>query len=565
VIGGAADASGASVGWAMTVPEPHSPSVVDPGGEEPARTGLGGLVSRLWSPPYRRALAWAVPLLLLAYGFAMTNFTLAGDDWFALYPQSTLDTQYGLVAGRWMMPVTWWVMGNGSFVPYFTFAVALLLLTLAGVIACAAWGFKRPGAVLAVVALFVVNPLFTDTLSFKQHHLSYPIGMVCAAAAGWVLLRWRAGRAGRVSAAGGLLVVSLACYQTTALTFAALLLGGEVVRVCSQGRELRREVGWRWLETLAAVAAGIAVYLLSVRVAWWATGADPLSVPASYRLNGGYPSTPAEMAAALRLGLRMVGRFWFGSTTLYPIALKAMDVGLVVAGLAGAMGMAAGRRGGSRRGFLGARAWLLLLGLGSLVLPFAVLFLREDPPMRGNVFTSVGLVVGFWAGLLLERGWAAGTARRRRLAEGLAVALALVTVLGCAYEVNKGYFGLHLSNQRDLANANRMLSVMEQMPQFGRGGRIEVAMAGLAEFPVPGEPFSNVGSGPGHSIVNCSGLSCQNRLVNMLNLIGGGDRQFVARRPSDDPEVAAVIAAMPPWPEPGSIRFLDGVFVVKGR
>ena len=69
---------------------------------------------------------------------------------------------------------------------------------------------------------------------------------------------------------------------------------------------------------------------------------------------------------------------------------------------------------------------------------------------------------------------------------------------------------------------------------------------------------------PASSIVNCSGLSCQNRLVNMLNLIGGGDRQFVARRPSEDPAVQAAIAAMPPWPEPGSIRFLDGVFVIKG-
>ena len=151
------------------------------------RAPVTDLVRELWSPAYRRALAGAVPLLLLAFGFALTNFTLAGDDWFALYPQSTLDTHYSLVAGRWMMPVTWWLMGNGSFAPFFTFVVALLLLALAGLIAAAAWGFRKPWAVLSVVSLFVVNPLFTDTLNFKQHHLSFPLGMVCAVAAAEVV------------------------------------------------------------------------------------------------------------------------------------------------------------------------------------------------------------------------------------------------------------------------------------------------------------------------------------------------------------------------------------------
>ena len=105
-----------------------------------------------------------------------------------------------------------------------------------------------------------------------------------------------------------------------------------------------------------------------------------------------------------------------------------------------------------------------------------------------------------------------------------------MAVLGCAYEVNKGYFGLYLSNQRDLANANRMLSVMEQMPRSGLGAEIKVELAGLARFAVPGEPFSNALGAPGNSIVNCSGLACQNRLVDMLNLIGGGDRPLWSGR-----------------------------------
>ena len=262
----------------MAGAEVQTTPVAEPDPGAPARIGLGCLPGQLWDPSYRRALAWVAPLVVLAYGFAMTNFTLAGDDWFALYPQATLDTHYSLVAGRWMMPVTWWIMGNGSFVPFFTFAVALVLLVLAGLIACATWGFRRSWAVLAVVALFVVNPMFTDTLSFKQHHLSFTIGLVCATAAGWVLLRWRGGRMWRVVAAATLLVVSLASYQPTALAFAVVVVGGEVLQILSQGRGYWGEARWRWLEVAAATVAGVAVYLLSVRIVWWATGTDPLTV-----------------------------------------------------------------------------------------------------------------------------------------------------------------------------------------------------------------------------------------------------------------------------------------------
>jgi len=246
------------------------------------------------------------------------------------------------------------------------------------------------------------------------------------------------------------------------------------------------------------------------------------------------------------------------------VASLALVAAGAVAGVA-----AAGRHGEGeperRAARSSKRVWVALLALGSLVLPLAVIFLRKQPPTRASVFTTVGLVVGFWAALLFERVVPGRPRGRARAAFMVAAALVLVVALGGAYEINKGYFGLHLSNQRDLANANRMLSVMEQMPQFGEGQQVKVQLVEPVVFPVPGEPFSNAVPGtPAGSIVNCSGLSCQNRLANMLNLIGGGEREFVARRVPNDPVVQGVIAAMPSWPEPGSIRFLEGVFVIKG-
>ena len=335
--------------------------------------------------------------------------------------------------------------------------------------------------------------------------------------------------------------------------------GYEVVSLSWGELPYRRRAWRRWLELLAATVAAVAAYLVSVRISWWVTDTDPSTATSIYSLTGGYPSTLRQIGGTVREGLRVVADFWSGSTTLYPVALKVTSLLLVLGGITVAA-LGVGRKKG--RGSSGAWVWLGVLGVGSLVLPFAMLFLRQHPPMRGSVFTTVGLVVGFWAGLFLEHVAAGGW--RRRAAALAGMALVLLTVLGCAHQINRGYFGLYLSNQRDLANANRMLSVMEQMPEFDEGERIRVELAGLVRFRGPAAPFPSVTPGAGLSIVNCSGLSCQKRLVNMLNLIGGGQRRFVAVSVSGDPEVRAVIDAMPSWPEPGSIRFLDGAFVVKG-
>lgn len=540
----------------------ESVAFVKPSGEPLPRLGWADLGRTVWSPPYRRAVAWAVPMLLLAYGFAMANFTLAGDDWFAVFPEATLDTHFALVAGRWVMPLVWAVTGNGAFVPFFSFAIALGLLAVAGLVAAATWGWARPWGIFAVVTLFVVNPLFADSLSTKPGHVSLPLAMICAALAGWVLLRWRGARLWRAAISVLLLVLSLASYQPTALAFVVVVIGCEVIRVGWGDGSYWGRAWRRWLEILLVVLAAVALYVVSVWVAWWVTATDPRATQSMYSLTGGYPLTPGELVRSLGYGLRMTGRFWLGSTPLYPLALKVVSLALIAAGAATAL--AAARRP-VRVSRLGARAWLVALATASGVVPFAVLFLRDRPTLRASVFTTVGLVVGFWAGLLLERAAGGPGSGRRRWVIVAGVALVLVAALGSAHQINKGYFGLHLNNQRDLANANRMLSVMEEMPEFRRGEQVRVQLVGLVRYSVRAEPFSSPVPGvPGQTIVNCSGLACQNRLVNMLNLLGGGSRSFVTGSVARDPEVRAGIEAMPVWPKPGSIQYLAGTFVIKG-
>ncbi|MBP1632945.1 MAG: hypothetical protein H6Q11_1233, partial [Acidobacteria bacterium] len=504
-----------------------------PAGETPPartlRAAWRDLGRELVSRPYRRAAAGAAVVALAAWGFAMANFTLAGDEWFSIFPEATLDTDYALWAGRWVMPLVWAVTGNGGTAQFLTLGVALALLILAGLVAASAWRFTRGWAAFAVAALFVTCPLFTDSLSFEQAHISSPLAMVVVAAAGWLVLRHEGARLLRIAVVAGAVLWSLASYQPTALVFAVVVIGGEVRRAAAEGSGYWRVAWPRWLDTVGAVLAGVAGYALSLQVAWWATGTDPSAGHDAYSLVGGYPALGDLPRLAWR-GLRTVGRFWFGDTALYPVALKALGLGLIAGGAALA-GWAASSRGGASRWGRGATAlWVAVLAAASAVVPFTVLFLRADPPSDGSNFTVVGLVVGLWAGLLLEETLRRGSTRAFRFAAGAVAAVALALTLSGAFQVNKGFVGLALANQRDLANANRMLSVMEQMPEFSSGEAIRIELVGRVAFRVAGSPFATpVDGAPGASVANCSGLACQNRLVHMFELIGAGERDFVVR------------------------------------
>jgi hypothetical protein len=197
-----------------------------------------------------------------------------------------------------------------------------------------------------------------------------------------------------------------------------------------------------------------------------------------------------------------------------------------------------------------------------MLAPFATLFIRTDPSTRYRVLTIVGLAIGFWAAVVVERGLGAPgwlDVLGRRIATGL---IAIVVLAG-AFQISAAYVTLHHENQRDLAVANRILSVIEQHPEYPADGPVRVAVAGRLDFSVEVFPFAEPGTG-GRNIVGCNVLNCQPKhLARLLNLIGSGHR-YADADITEKPEYAEAVAAMPSWPARGSIQVFEGVFVVKG-
>jgi len=518
-------------------------------------------IPELWrlttSRPYRRAALWAGVAVLLAYGYALANFSLVGDEWVNVFGDSTREPRLAVGLGRWAQAILVLVADELTFAPFISLAIALPLLVGAGVFASAIWGFGRPLAVFAAAALFATNPTLSEPLAFYQHRIHYPLATLLAVAAAWLVVRSPARRWLRVAGASLMLMGSLAFYQPIGLAFLVVVLGYEVVRLVQDERYWAPATRDRLIDVAAASIAGVILYFVSVEVSLLITGISKEADP-RYYLGGGYVSTPREVVDAVSLGGRTIGRFWLRSTTWYPLTLKVLSLMLALGGLVAAMRLAWGR---SRR----RSAWLLTLAALTMVAPFLTIFVRTNPSTRYRVFAVIGLALGFWAASLLE--WGLGFRRGMgRVAGVVAVGVTILAVTAGAFQVSGANLTLHLNNQRDLAAANRILAVIEGLPDRPEGRVIRVDLAGRLQFGATTFPFPGVRTGETEdSVINCNVLRCQPKhLAQLLNLIGGGHWRYENAYVVDRPEYQEAIAAMPAWPDPGSIQVINGVVIIKG-
>ncbi len=485
----------------------------------------------------------ALSIMLLGYAYAATQFQLAGDDWFAVYPENGLDEEFTLANGRWVA----YLLNHDASVPGFTIPLTGVLWLAAGWLAARTWGWGRGVPLFAVATLWAVNPVLSEPLVFKLAHLVLAGFAMVAVGAGTLIVRSTRMIDRTLIAASGLLWLTLATYQPLATLTVVVWAGFEVATA------LRGE-GPNWSALLrrtgrfviAAIGA-IAVYAVSVRISWELTGTDTLS-GTTYDLGGGYVG-PKTLFPHLWDLIEISWRFWTRGSPFYVVAAKLV-VPIAIAGVLTVM-LRSRRRG----------AALIVAGAGLVTLfaPFLTSLLRDEITLRYNVLMAAAAATALWAGAVVSL-----ASRSRWPATGSAAAggtvLALSLVL--AFGMTSAFTTFKLGFERDLAIANRMLERVDQVapPDLSTigvyaGGRLSYSSA--APFRDP------TGKGVGSTIVNCRLFQCQQfRLADAFRLLDGTNRSFVAAGPPDG-AAASVYSELAVWPAPGSVTVVDGTVLIK--
>ena len=400
---------------------------------------------------YRVPLLWTGILNLLGFAFLALNFSLTGDDWWALWPGPG-DTRLALGSGRWMTPIIWSLFQQNTFMPVLTLATGIVLNLLTGLLLCGLLGIKEKPIATLVLCLVSLSPFLAEIFAFKIAQVPLPLSNFLAVAAASVLLSWNTRPVLRVGVGAVLLCLALACYQGAAPTFAVTLAAYCLFQLRSPDSSLRPLLTRFWLTGLG-ILVGLSLYALSVYLTFALTGQKPhVELNGLYNITTNYRTSLTSILDGLALIGALVTQFLFLSQHLIPLYIKAafwVSLLLVLVGVAPHQPGRLAKRA--------PRAILLGLSLVTVLLfPWLLVLVREgENAYRYNTLFSLGLVYATVVAASVS--WTSLSILRK-----VALAAGWIVVIGFVYQHNIAAVGLHIMNERDKLIANRIIDRIER-------------------------------------------------------------------------------------------------------
>jgi hypothetical protein len=213
--------------------------------------------------------------------------------------------------------------------------------------------------------------------------------------------------------------------------------------------------------------------------------------------------------------------------------------------------------------------------LATVLGPFLFWFVRDDPSIRYNAFSSLAVGIALFATLgpfLLSPSYSPLVEGRTKAPRWrfVLVALSILVILAQIFLTTRDLGGHYLSNQRDFAFANRLLDRIERHPSYAEmaGGVIDVGIEGRFRPYFDDRPFRYQAGRPvAFSILGCGAVDCQaGRIVSALNLLAVDGTVFRSR-PAEEiaAEAGLQLGQLPRWPADDSITLLDGSLLIKAR
>jgi hypothetical protein len=478
-------------------------------------------------------LVTAAGAMILAYGFALTSFSLSVDEEVRFLDDSP---SVWVDQGRPVIALLKVVLADLLPLPFMNLGLALLALFASAVLWAAlfvrAWGREGHGpGLLMFLIVFTTLPLNAYYLHFNTFNVEVSLGLVWAAGSAWLAWSWAVDGRGRAHAAAsvGLALLAVGTYQNLAFAIIAGVLMAQLVRLLArkgpEGPRPTLRATERSLRlagpAVVALVLGAAFNLIFVArggytesfIAWGVD--DPIRIVgrlarsvlhyvAGLGFEGGWVLIPSVVAAAAVLVL--VVRWCLRAGWWFPLALLIV-VGYAPFALSSALGTPLPNRAMQALPLVAAGMWLLLAML-----------------LEGRRWMMMALIV--MAGLFAV--WNAGITTRLFLTEKM------------TYETDR-VIATRIAERLAQAGWDG-----QPLPIVAVGSRPHGALEGTAVSETFGGSFFNWDQGLRTSV--------------FMTVLG-----YPLRYPGPE-HVEAGLArsqSMPVWPAAGSVIIEDGLVVVK--
>ena len=482
---------------------------------------------------HRSLLAWLLVAGLLSYGFAASNFSLSIDE--ELHLLYNLNSVW-MEQGRWGLLLTNFILRTTFPLPFFNPVLAVIFLCTAALVWC--FVFSRatneklaasPWMKLFAVS-YVTLPCNAYFLSFNTYNVDVALGSLFVAAFTLFAFLWAIERHGWAALVLAVLfsMMAIAIYQSFLFVCAAGVLVTFLLHVESLATPDRPTVP-TVLRTLffffLPVFGGLALYRL----------VDFLVAP-----NKSYVDVFFNWGT---LDTRFIlGWIWGALVAFFRgegFLGGAMTLPLILAG-AGALALFVWRA--VRRG----EVLQLLVFLGILLSPFFFWFALGTPmPSRTQqvlplAYSAIPLILVLKLGF--QDRWRA-----------VAAVITVLVIIWNGQANTQIFLAEYLSFKRDEAIANE---VATRLFQAGWSGT-SVPLVVIGTHSTAPERYLPKSETIGGSFFEWDSGA---RASGFMSVLG---YPFVSPNAAQRKEALELSDSLPDWPQPGSVRFVDGIAIVK--
>lgn len=493
----------------------------------------------------------AFVLGVLVHMYMFTHKFINHDDIWGLYSSC----EFGLSSGRWLLHwVTKLVGGFSS--SWLNGLVGVFCLAVAVVFVVRLFGIRRYAPALLIALTMVAFPVIASTYSYMFCSYQYLVAlMFCAMGAYFIYT----GRAWRALVGSGLIAMGMGCYQAYFALSAVLLVTVLGVDICFD----RYRGDWKKvlavaLRAVGALALGMVLYMLVLRLCLWLTGT---ALTTYQGMN-----TMGQMSLGRLIWQTLSAYYHFFTFFLHTEIFRAQVPVLVFA--AWALCIAAAVVTVIRRGIYRSIAVMILLLGDCALLPLGAELVYVMVGGSGGVHFVMQYAVvvpillpAIFADRLTlcarEKG-ERETKRRNGWTAGLALVLLLLQ-LCCGYEfflvTNRAYFDMDVTYESVYAYYVKLAAKLEL--QEGYTEDTPVAFIGTAAMETGTAPTYMTGVLTGEDAANIYTRDTFLRELLASDYNWADEELCEALQNTDE------FQKMPCYPAEGSIATIDGVIVVK--
>lgn len=466
---------------------------------------------------YKNLIAINFVFILASFGILFFNIVLLGDDWGALI-DGNYAKDFTVSVGRWMHRLISDITFDKSFAPSFSATILAISTIVSGVIMLDVFKFELKIQKYIFTLLFVVYPVWTEAYFFKMGQLPKAFAILSSVLSAYLFVKYILEGNAKINFhkttyflfSSILLIFTAACYQTYAFLTIVIISIWFILNFSDNPSKkivLRNIVVFFTWSLISAV-----FYYISLKFAIFIYDA-PVRTSGMYNVSS--PISSLNMYDSATKTISVIVEFFTKEQTLIPAFTKYLLIISIFLYLVFVLVL---NKGINKFNKLLAFFFFVFI----VILPWSLGIIRENAPFRYNSLVSLCLLNAFFITLPISF-----LKKINKYTYNIYVIAVLATIITFTYTNSAASTAKYISNKRDFALSQELLTRIHQLPNYEPNERFGIAFIGRNKIKRTQRPFDFFDrKSKIRSLTNCGAWDCQLQQIPQIFALLGETATF---------------------------------------